>query len=78
MLTFSVLNQLTDFYKILYECCAIGGHSILVLFDFLIKSNIIPGVKTYEVEVTPLNVGLWTVVRQHVYAAACPEKCAPW
>jgi hypothetical protein len=32
-----------DFYKILYEF-VIGGYSILALFDFLMKSNIIPGV----------------------------------
>jgi len=43
LLAFSVLNKLTDFYKLFYEF-VIGGYSILVLFDFLMKSNIIPGV----------------------------------
>jgi len=43
LLAFSVLNKLADFYKILYEF-VMGGYSILVLFDFLVKSNTIPGV----------------------------------
>ena len=43
LLAFSVLNKLTEFYKILYEFVN-GGYSILVLFDFLMKSDIIPGV----------------------------------
>jgi len=43
MLVFSVLNKLTISHKILYECCVIGVHYILVLLDFLISSNIIPG-----------------------------------
>jgi hypothetical protein len=40
LLAFSVLDKLTDIYKILYEF-VIWGYSILVLFDFLIKCNVI-------------------------------------
>jgi len=42
MLLFSVL---TNSHKVFYECYVIGVNYILVLFDFLISSNIILGVK---------------------------------